>query len=487
MRKSLWITVILALSSVSLAVTGFIRVDRTGDQIEIEETVLFGDKAALDGLAVDHHLYDQVGGGYLYWDTAYRPGTDGLADTEFVYTETPREEPEERADRLTIGTYSGGSAGSSGAIDVMEMGGEWGPLLSDVAGRTSSGTTHEEIVRLADYCEYLPMYVDVNIGALSYSQFGMLSGEDAQEADLQKLLECFRISTPEECRVEISITKRPNGTVSDYSINIRDGMPQLIVSSAVTEEYCYLLVGGTMEDGSPLDTSRMIGDCGIYRIPYEITRVDYKYGISREVMTLHTEEIRQIASFNVNEEVGHMHYDEERDRIEIIYRGATGEENGIKLAVFDAGTGEQIQNLLVTRNEEEVWIREVIREEDFLVITLERSEGIGGFVLLTRGEDGAHHTEFEADFPVETDVDWATWLYGRYDLSVDFDGERMVFGAVVDGFTGGDDDSCRFLLLVYEDGEPVFMGRYASSLGIGRTAYGGCLPWGLMPLEVRWE
>ncbi len=489
MRKSLWVTTLLILLSISLAVTGFIRVDRTGDQVEMKETVLFGDRTALSGLAVEHHIYDQVGGAYLYWDTAYRPEIEGSVRTEYFYTEKRREEIGESKERLTIDTYSGESVGSSGALDLMEHGGDtWGQLLTDVASRTEAGTTYEESVKLKEYCEFVPMYVEVIIGGFYYTRMGMTRGEMDSDENIKKLVDCFRIRTPEECLVTVEITKRPDGTVSDYSLHISDGMPSIQISSVVTEEYCYLLLGGKMADGSPLDTSEMIGGCGIYRLPYETTTLESKYGGTRETTTLYPDQMEQIAALDVSDGLEEFYYNEAAHRLEVIYMENLPEESSrAKLIMINAATGDVLQELMIAESSQSFWIRKVMRGDGFMVLSTEKAKEVG-FILLEEKTDGDYQRQFEGIFPSSTEEDWITWTYGSYSFSVDYDGERLAFGTPVKDYHGSGANPCQFQLVVYEAGELRFHGLYANSLGIGSVdPYNGCMAWSNQPVEVRWE
>lgn len=483
MRKSLWVTMLLVVVSISLAVTGFVRLDQTGEEIEIEETVLFGDKAALDGLAVDYHLYDPINGGYLYWDTTYRPNADELPVTMFTYQEEQRSMGERETKALSVGGVSGQQTGSSGAIDLMEMGGEdWGPLLVDVADRTKAGESNTEVVRLSDYCEYFPLHLNVSIGALHYSYSG-LAADDEENEMLKKLEDCFRILTPKECKLKVEITKRVNGTVSDFGLEILSGVPNIVIDSVVTEECCYLVLSGTMADGSPLDTSHMVGDCGIYRLPYETKTVEGKYA-DRQETVLHVDQMEQLVSFNAGSSIEDLYFDEETHRMEIIsvLERADGSSKAM-LTVYDLEKRVQVQQLVFAEKETLLWISDVYQRDDFIVAVLETT----GFILLTRDEEGLYEKKIEADFPEPTDDYDTTWSYSWNDYTVDYDGSRLVFGAPMSTvYRRG--NTCAFRLAVYEAGELVYYGNYASSLGIGGGQYSdSCNAWGNTPVEVRWE
>ena len=60
MRKSLGMAVLVIVLCVGLGVTGFVRLNESGKQIQYEETVLFGNKSAVDGLMVRHQLYAPI-------------------------------------------------------------------------------------------------------------------------------------------------------------------------------------------------------------------------------------------------------------------------------------------------------------------------------------------------------------------------------------------------------------------------------------------
>jgi len=490
MRKSLWISILLIVLCVGLATMGFTRLNQSGEEVTIEETVLYGDRSWLEGLKVTHHMYNQIGGPYLYWDTVYRPEEACLsAETEFTYAEEKREEPQEGRGYLNIRTYGGMNVGTSGHIDLDEIGGKWGEILREVAERAENGTESVESIRMRDYFTYQPLCIDVNVGELKHLHYGLTGDESENEQWVKDLQRAFRIPVTDDCRVGVSIFKNNDGRVIRYGIGVENG-PELSCSSVVTDEYCYFLIAGKMKDGTPVNTEHMRGDWGIYRVPYQTATEETSFGEERQKTTFRTEKIKQIAVVDPGIAICDMSYDEYRDRIEVIYQ--EDGEDGLstpQMMVLDAKTGEKIQTLVLTEREDEVIVREIYRYEDVQVITLvdTRSGGRRGFTLLRRGEDGNYQIAFEGDYPETAVTDDEIWYNTWHTISMDFDGERLAMGVVVDGYLAGERHPGLFQIVVYEAGELRFHGQYQNSLVIGEDIYTGCQSWGPMPVEVSWE
>lgn len=476
MRKSLWTAVLVTVLCVALGVTGFVRLNESGKQVQFEETVLFGDKSAVDGLTVKHQLYTPVDGGYLYWDTDYRPGT-GEAETDYVYTEKKKEAPVMNREFLNFGTYSNGGMQTTGSIDLREDAGEWVSILIDVAEHAGTETRYTESVNLKDYFEQFPLFFNVKLGTLN-----AFSNSNVWDSDMEQWMKIlqneFRIPVPEKSYVTVEIHKRTDGSVYHYSISSEGSIPYIYSYSLITDKYCYLLVSVRVSDDmyadSSLSTELVEKYQGIYRIPYETG--------SDEKTVLHLEEMEKIASLEHEMmQCFGVRYDEKWDRIELIYEGRTGGKSP-ELMVFDAKTGETVQTLTLTLPETGDYIsisQNVYYHDDFMVISVYEFQGKKReFTLLGRGEDGSYHVAFKRDL-----TDDGIWFSSA---SVDFDGERLVMGGVVnsdyvDGKKG------LFEIVAYEAGELIFHGRYQSSLVIGEDIGDGWQSWGTTPVSVTWD
>ena len=201
----------------------------------------------------------------------------------------------------------------------------------------------------------------------------------------------------------------------------------------------------------------------------------------------------QIASVDPTIEVVEMSYDERYDRIEIIYQeGSKDELTPPQLMAFDAKTGELVQTTSLLEDGFE--LIKTNHYDDFMVLNVADTRSTDeyghykmGFVLFDRDEDGKYQKMFEGLYPKKVITDDPVWYNNRYEVSMDFDGERLVMGAVVDGYLGNSRHPGMFQVIVYEDGELVFHGQYQSSLVIDEDYYSGCQAWGSMPVKVEWE
>lgn len=352
-------------------------------------------------------------------------------------------------------------------------------MLLDVAQHAGTELSYSEIVDLKDYFEYYPMSISVNIGTLQiYSDSGMW---DSDVEQWMKILQNeFRIPIPEKSSyVKVEMFKRTDGSVYAYSISPVESIPSFSTYSLITEKDCYLLVERREKD---VDSSRVKQYWAIYRIPYETV----EDAGSCEKTILHMEEMQKIASEDSGISFHKIRYDEKMDRIEII----CGEGSGLRqptLMVFDVKTGETVQAMTLTESDDDTQIHEVYCHDDFIVITMRdlRQDGRRWFTLLSRGADGRYQIEFEGDFPEKEVTDNEIWP--QYAVSMDFDGERLVMGAIVNGYLDGSKQPGLFQIIVYEAGELIFHGQYQSSLVIGEDIDDGWQHLKWTPLTVSWD
>ena len=480
MRKSIWISSLLIVLCVSLTLAGFTRLNRSGEQIQFEETVLSGDKSVLEGLSVTHHMFEQAGQGYLYWDTVYRPGMEPSAQTKFTYTEKSTEEQDPaEGEYLSISHFSRAST-DDGKADFLKTGGKWTTVLAKLAERAGSASQYEAWVDLNDYFDYLPLQIDVNIGNLN-----LLSVDpeaDGAEPWTEQLRDVFRLPLPEKCTARVKIWKQSDGSVYQFTVSMKSNLPRLVTESVVTDKYCYLLVIGEMLDGSPLSTADGQDLCGIYRIPYEKVEEEAAFGATWQKTVLRVEDMVKTVSVEPGTRIVDLSYDEERDRIEMVYQVERAEEPiQAKMLVVDGKTGEEVQTVMLSEDTKGHGIYGVFSNGNArLIYTM--FGGSDSFVLLNCNGEGIYEKEFTAFLPVETELDhltWSWWFAGTHEIGMAFDGERLALAGTV--YYSED----AFQLLVYEAGEIVFQGVYKNSLNFGGNS--GSQHWGTKPVEVNWE
>ena len=481
MRKSLGMAVLVIVLCVGLGVTGFVRLNESGKQIRYEETVLYGDKSAIDGLTLVHQLYAQIAenGRYLYWDTTYRPAS-GIAEAEYTYREKKLETPVESKEYLSIRANASGGVHTTGTIDLEKEGGVWAQVLLDVAERAGEELSYSESVNLNDYFEYYPLSISVNIGTLQiYSDSGMWNSD--LEQWMKILQDEFRVSIPEKSNyVKVEIFKRTDGGVYAYSISPVEWSPSFSTYSLVTEKDCYFLVKRREED---VASSQVMGFWAIYRIPYETT----EDAVDREKTVLHMEEMEKLVSGDSEISLHDINYNEKWDQIEIVY---TEEFSTCNLMVVDGKTGE---NRIIPLTFKGEWqsIYKIYHYDDFMIITL-GEDGEKGFVLINQTDEGDYQKVFEGEFPKENissdmivDTSWFISPYNT--IGADYDGKRLAIAAAAYEYKDESLEKCGIHLVAYEEGEMIFHGLYVSSLRIGTENDNLYKLWNETPVRVSWD
>lgn len=294
MRKCLILLLLLSLLSVGGIVYAHHAVDDLSDRVSFTEETHSGELSAAEGLVVNLNTQMEQN---LFWKTEYPLG--GAPKTDFAFYQTDQHEPYRyRSYGLSIDFPSGYGWSSSRGVnyedpdeeDRERMDSDYTllPILQAVSRNTVPGTEHTEVVRVADYFEYLPLRFgldDENVfwvveedGYTNVYRAERLGMENQWEfyADLQ---DYFRIPTPEEMLLEITMYKTEDGLINDLNVNSAyekaEGWsePRFEIHNALTEAGCYFTFHAQcydLETGEEhaLDTSHIEGGYGVYFLPY---------------------------------------------------------------------------------------------------------------------------------------------------------------------------------------------------------------------------
>lgn len=224
------------------------------DQIRYEAVDIQGDEAALEGLSVEfRYAYDQR----LLWTTRMEAGDPAGAETDFSYhllgVVSPWPDDSERV-RLTCPLPLNG--GNVTLRTDMDRDTE-DPLYRiawDIGGDLEPGASVTETVRLADYCDVLPLDVYV------YSDTQRLRYPDTLN---EAVTEDLAIPVPEDLVFSLTVYMASPGSYTSYTTEVIS----LASSGVILEDGAYFtLIQDEELDFSPADPA--LG-CGVYRIPIE--------------------------------------------------------------------------------------------------------------------------------------------------------------------------------------------------------------------------
>lgn len=428
-------------------------VDAEKAAVSIEETVIYGDKSAAQGLSLDIRTHCNY---RLFWDTHFTLGESPTISTDFSFSQA-EQRPSRNIPYAGIyfdGTFNGHGASGSGTVGL-DMTNETVPVR-DVASRTAPGENRTEVVRLSDYYQFYPIQVE----------FDRPSGF-AVNADTQKLFaDYFRIPVYPEHQVEISIEKDGAGEVRSLSLSTsKDSGVFLETPSAITDNGCFFTFSCRTAGGKLLDTSFITGGYGIYHFPLHNQGDDDRI--------LDVDELQMVYPIDAEvAEAVELRTSADRSKLFLVTR----ESGSYMLTVIDVRTMVQLQKLAVLPAAEDSAFHSLHIYDDFVVPF--RSDG--RFALLALSADGAYEIHFAADFTRQPSGFFAA------DSSMDFDGERLAVALFQEPYYQPDRE-CNFFLAVFARDGLVYAGEYEHSLDRDLAEHRlSCLPFGEDPLTVTW-
>ncbi len=461
MRKSLIVLLLAAVLCAGGVLCAHAGVDAARDAVTLDETVLYGDKAALEGLSL--RVRTQCGS-HLFWDTAYLPGAEPEIGTTFAFSQ--RRRPEEQRYRYNGVRQSNTlqfSASSTGDLDMEDMFG-LGDVLSDVASRTEPGATHREMVHLRDYYEYFPLDLQVSLPGISYRRSqGEVNRGTQEELVIQALEDFFRFPVPEELLVDIRVEKNASGGVSAVEVNAQEGADLELIphmESLVTDTDCYIYFPGSAEKKVSLPEG-----CGIYRLPYAVEKGRTFVDVDALRMAFPLEHGVYMDALEVS-----------KDESELFL--ITVEDEKYVLTVIDIPTMQEKQRLELFDVAAESAQYLLYQGDDFLVFC----SGEEALVLVEQLPDGSYSIALSLP-------EGSAKLPERYRApSIDWDGSKLAWAGfqIYENFYR---EKCGFYLQVYDGTGLLFSGRYDSSLDDPEPAeYSAlrCSPMDVDPLIVSW-
>ncbi len=463
MRRATILLLLLLTLSVTGAAVCAAQVYRAHDQVALLATHVCGDSAEAEGLQVS--LRSSYGG-HLFWDTDYR--TDGQVQTAYRFSaaeDYPSGEIALEGVSLQTSYFVSVNLEAEGTHYALDAAYQ---ALSDA---TPAGEEGETVIRLADYLDYYPLDIWLDLPGFS----GLLDADEtpdeasvsepgSTQAALAALRDYFRIPVLETELRSIHLRKDEDGTVRGYGSGSYEGDSFCFNSiSALGGSACYFTFDAHSQQDRLVDLRALPEGYGIYRLCYSDQGVDAQslglfYALSPEIRPL---ELTCSA-----------------DGGQLLLHAV--EDGAYVLTVIDTQTGQTLQKLTICSWPEDTSGWQLYDEGDFMAALLFYGEQIA---VITRQEDGLYVLAFLCDAGTEDAPDFSLWQ-----AAVDFDGEKLVFaGLLEDPDSGG--NRCGFFLAVYDKAGLRYYGEVGSSLDTGGGAddYGyHCRPLQADPLAVHW-
>jgi hypothetical protein len=550
MKKSL----ILALALVLLlsAGTAFVQNRLIGSlkNPSFEMETISGDPSAADGITITETDYM---GEHLYWENSYSIKEGQLVSSSAQSFESKARRRDGGYPPLRMGggsPYRGG-VWIQGYLDLdydyssysqqnrPEAGAPYPDTLdpynkakgglsrafNDLYESTAPGEEGIALIRLADYMDYYPLTVSVELPGRELDDNGNRRGDiyygfspDFYTMDersslesyvILKLMEHFRIPVLEDQYVQIQLYRPNNGTGTSHAQTSGtmfeekggDGF-SLYTNSFATDDGIYFWFNNRTFKGELIDTSHIPEGYGIYLLP--VGNFDFR---NTEGEIIHVEKGVDVDSFrlfypvNEEDEIRSIWVDPDGERL-LLHRISEGR---YLVDVIDTKRGEKLQEIEVATEDEYLSfydgggryynIQEEAREEFELV-------WIGGkrLVAITEVSEGCYGISVDCQLTQaqqeDTDLKRIDSVPAKVML---WDGERLVIACIRMSWQSDErgvswyNYGCGPGIYVFSGSRLEFQGRINSSLELVNPAqyYSSnntfVMPFGYLPLTIKGE
>lgn len=440
MKKSFALFLVLICLAVGGLAGMAVWVSKDNETVEVTQTTLHGDPAAAQGLTITTH--NQLDN-HLFWDTQFPAQDAGQAQTQFRFSLRKPQYQGAHVDvpALMLPSFSGGM-GTSGEFTPEELS-DWnsGMFLmpaADLAKDMAPNQTKTETVRLADYCDTLP------IGMEDYyyyhrSDEAYFETIKRQQEALQSF---FAIPTPEEVQITYTLTTSSGGGVNDIQVQSEQWL-KLDTAAAQGEGGWYFIVDSyaSAEDAEngfiSLDLTHIWDGYGVYFIP-SLAQED---GSGYESDNLDIEKIQTVYAVPQGERTVNLEADEKGNLLLYTVAGETWYLNVL------SGDGQQLrQRLELGQLGSNAYMDTLLEEEDYQLLSFYDDR-----IYLLTWDGKSYALKHALRMPENEQWDMA----GKERLA-QWDGQRL---ALLER-DGSSWENVRYRLTVWQAGELTYQGEY---------------------------
>lgn len=474
MRKALIAVCLLFALSVGGIAAVHADVNEVKDQVVITEKVLYGDKAAAEGLTI---RAEATMGNYLHWDTDYTIGAQPVTKTEFVFAEEKRWGDYEPGGLSTVSYHQWYGIDDQDWENAVSPEGLSGLALAywELFQTLEVGEEKDKLIRVGDYYDYYPFQFGLELPNF-YMDFyhvdGFAAGTEQGEimrALTAKLEEYIRIPVLEEETIRISLYRSGEKQAGQRGMGTGEGDSYRgQVYNAITDDACYFIISNRSRDGRPVDLSQVPGGYGIHVLPYTYS--------DSEPTTVDVEGIKMVYPLDEESELLWFKATPDKSRLLLMTKETNGD---CLLRVIDCDGMKTLQEtVLYSVTEERQPYVEDCRDNYILIRTWD-----GSIILLEERPDGTF--ERMLDIPVEEHQEVSDGFHTSL-----WDGEKLVLVIPLNVQRQGEGKLSGFAVAVYDKTGPLFCGEYTSSLDTKSYDYydpRNCTLWSDDPLHISWK
>lgn len=479
MRRALIAFTLLFLLAAGGVAAVHMTVNEVRDQVVITEEVLFGDKAAAEGLTIlaEAALDD----GRLNWDTTHTIGAQNVTETEFFFSTKRLDRPiHYEPEGLMISSKSSHAYWdwdeAESAEELSGLALAYWELMQDAP---TDGEEVSRTVRLADYYDYYPLSISIDLpnynmdwnGKDDWSIGTPLTEEQMENMErlYAALTDCLKIPVLPNETMEIDLT-RIGDNVTSWGSSMGEGeWYDPCCLSAVTEDACYFIPHNRTNEDNLVDFSYVPGGYGIHMLRYRYSEEDTITMVDADSLSM---------VYPLDEESRVLWFDHTtgNDRLLLVTLEESGET---LLRVIDCDGMETVQEIVLYEKDE--------------VRTFGVAECIDNFVLLRANDGWITLLEERGDgtFDVAIDIPVTEEQQVSYGFhTVHWDGEKLVLAYPWERIDWQSQENCGFAVAVYDKTGALFVGKYTSSLDTKTYHYysgDNCFLWSKEPLHISWK
>ncbi|MCF0137470.1 MAG: hypothetical protein HUJ66_03795 [Oscillospiraceae bacterium] len=324
---------------------------------------------------------------------------------------------------------------------------------------TPNGSRGEKTIRLADYIEYYPLFINMELAGAIYSVFPDMENsiykDDPSVRAILTMREYFKIPVLEDEYAYISLSKDLGGKIISsgfnplYDENHYTDTYEPWTESVTSDNTCFFWFSNRTAEGRLADTSLIPGGYGIYALPFG-TRTDEADG--SEYPDVFTEKLHVFYPVDPQTEIKHLYLTEDNSRLLL----HTVEEGKYIVTVIDAESGSSLQRLKIAECQtESAWC--IYNGVDFSVI------GIGKSLYVIENEGNTWELCFGTEpKDIELEKDFMSLWYS--DVQCAFDGERLAVCFGIESEVLSAYEGCGFFVAVYDSDGLQYCANYLNSL-----------------------
>ena len=447
MKKTILFCLASALLAVGLIGGAAAMLDSKKEAVLLEEELLYGDRAAAEGLQLDIRFDLPVEGKYdrtsnVWWELNQKYDNGLQFTPEFHFVHEPPDKTyywEHQGLRLeTLGDYEGAYNDQDWITNA---------FFESLEGELSDGGNEICTVDLSEHFEYLPLWFEFDYphGVTDLTVNDQVTGSGYQL--YRKLNELFPIPVPEKTIVEIECMRDAEdgmlkyACLRTYAYHENGNSVDVVLSSpsVCTEDGIYFTISPTANNGERLDLSALKLGYGIYFLPVVPY---YPEDPEDELRQPDPDGLRRVIELDLHaiDEIIGLEWSEADDRLYVLSR-----TNGRAfLHCYDGSTYALVDTIELGAAFSE------IRYEDGYLIACYTDNTFSVFVEEEGGyaEEFRHRSHFnEAN------------LFNRPETYVDFDGSRLAVASA--DYDSNDHD---YILAVYDAAGLRFRADYTTSL-----------------------